>query len=332
MKQFTLKNGIPVVLADMNGTNVMTALILFKVGSRNETQSINGVSHFLEHLFFKGTENRPTTLDISRELDGLGADFNAFTSKDYTGYYVKVASQHSEVAIDILEDLLFHPLFDPEEIERERGVIVEEINMYKDNPMATAEELSEELLFGAHHPLGYRIAGPPENIMKISRKRILEYRDTYYHPDNMVIVLAGNLPKNIRSVITKQFAVSPPARRKTPPYKKFIYTQKAPRLLLEKKKTAQSHLALSFPGPTYTSKEGPAAQVLSTILGGNMSSRLFINVRERQGLCYYIRSGMTPYENMGACTIQAGFDTKRIHQAVKAIIEEIVDIREKSNR
>ncbi len=328
MKKYTLKNGIPVVIDRMEGTKVLTSYVLFNVGSRNETKSINGVSHFLEHLFFKGTEKRPTTLVLSRELDGVGADFNAFTGKDYTGYYVKVDSRHSMLALDILEDLLFHPLFDPEEVNRERGVIIEEINMYEDNPMATAEEVAEEMLYGKEHPLGYRIAGPIKNIQTISRNQILKYRETYYHPDNMVIILSGNVPKNAVQVLEKLFGSAPRRKTQSPAPKKFTVKQKAPRLHIEKKKTAQAHMALTFPGPSYTDKDALAATLLSTILGGSMSSRLFINVRERQGLCYYIGSGVSPYQDVGAFTIQAGFDKTRINDAIAAIVQEIVDVRD----
>lgn len=328
MKEYKLQNKIPVILDKMEGTDVVTALILFKVGSRNETAKTNGISHFLEHLFFKGTENRPTTLDISKELDGVGADFNAFTSKDYTGYYVKVASKHTEMALDVLQDMLFNPLFEQEEIDRERGVIIEEINMYEDNPMATAEELAEEMFFGAKHPLGYRIAGPRENIRNITRNQIIKYRESFYYPANMQVVVTGNLPKNIRSLVNKTFGVHKVAQRKRPTQKKFEYKQKSARALVYKKPTAQSHLALSFPAPTYTAKQLPAASIASVILGGSMSSRLFINVRERQGLCYYIRSHVSPYEDKGVFTIQAGFDTKRIKQAVKGIAEELVRFRD----
>jgi len=327
MNTYTLKNGIPVILNPMKGTDVVTALILFKVGSRHENPANNGVSHFVEHLFFKGTTNRPTTLHISKELDGVGADFNAFTSKDYTGYYVKVAAKHTELAVDILEDLLFHPIFDPVEIDRERGVIIEEINMYEDNPMATADELAEQLLFGADHPLGYRIAGPRKNITNITREEILKYRDLHYHSENMVVILAGNLPANAKAMIQQRFAKAPHPTRTMPKRKSFSYSQKQLRLEVVTKKTAQSHLALAFPGPTYTARTAAATRVLSTILGGNMSSRLFIQVRERQGLCYYIRSGISPYEDMGVFTIQAGFDTKRIHQAIAGITDELVKIR-----
>jgi predicted Zn-dependent peptidase len=323
MKHFRLKNGIPVILEQMAGTQVVTALILFKVGSRNETRATNGVSHFVEHLFFKGTEHRPTTLDISKELDGVGADFNAFTSKDFTGYYVKVSSRHTELAIDILEDILFHPIFDPAEIDRERGVIVEEINMYEDNPMAISDELSEQLMYGKDHPLGYRIAGPIKNIRAIRREAIIEYRDTYYHPDNMVVIVTGNLPKDIRQLIDRRFGTARRNGSRTPKQKPYRYRQSQARFALHRKKTAQAHLALTFPGPTYSARDRYAAELLSVILGGNMSSRLFINVRERQGLCYYIRAGMSPYEDCGAFSIQAGFDRSRINQAITAIIAEL---------
>lgn len=328
LKTYSLPNGIPVIIDRMKGTNVVTALILFKVGSRHEHPKNNGISHFIEHLFFKGTEKRPTTLEISKELDGVGADFNAFTSKDYTGYYVKVAKQHTQLAVDILEDILFHPIFDPVEIDRERGVIVEEINMYDDNPMVTAEELSEMSLFGARHPLGYRIAGPRENIRSISREEIIRYRDEYYHTKNMVIILAGNVPAKAEQWLKDHFAHAPKPRVRMSGYAPFVYTQKTARVTVHTKPTAQSHLALSFPGPTYTAKNLAAYQVLSTILGSSMSSRLFIQVRERQGLCYYIRSGISPYENMGVFTIQAGFDTTRIHQAIAGIVHELKVLRD----
>lgn len=325
MRHYCLSNGIPVVLAPMNGTAVMTALILFKVGSRNEQKANNGVSHFVEHLFFKGTERRPSTLAVAKELDQLGADYNAFTAKDHTGYYVKVASRHAAHALKVLADILLHPLFDAKEIDRERGVIVEEINMYEDNPMVTAEELVEELMFGKQHPLGFRITGPKKNIHSLRRADILQYRDTYYHPENMVIILAGHLPSATPKLLRGLFGGVAQSLKKIPPHTSFRMRSTAVTLHLQKEKTAQAHLAMGFHGPQYTAHDLPTAQVFSTILGGNMSSRLFINVRERQGLCYYIRSQLTPYEDSGAFMIAAGFDTQRIENAVRAIVQEIKD-------
>lgn len=328
MKQTKLQNGIPVIIDRMEGTKVVTAYILFSVGSRHETKKTNGISHFLEHLFFKGTEKRPTTLALSRELDGVGADFNAFTSKDYTGYYVKLDSRHTTLALDILEDLLFHPLFEAEEIERERGVIVEEINMYEDNPMSIADELSEQLLFGKDHPLGYRITGPIENIKRVTRKEILDYRTEHYHPGSMVIVLTGDVPKNAMTQLNKMFGSAEHPKKPLRKPKKFVFTQKQPRIQIEKKSTAQAHLSLAFPGPAYRSKDELPAKLLSTILGGSMSSRLFINIRERMGLCYYIGSTVSPYEDQGAFAVFAGFDRTRIQDAITAIVDEIRSIRD----
>ncbi len=327
-QQYTLPNKARVILAPRPGTEVCTTLVLFKVGSRHETARTNGVSHFLEHLFFKGTTNRPTALDISQVLDGLGAQYNAFTGKDYTGYYVKVGSQHTSTAVDLLQDLLLNPLFEQDEIDRERGVVIEEINMYDDNPMAIVEEVLEETVFGKTHPLGYRIAGPKENIQTITRKQILNYRTTHYRPDRMVIVLAGKVPAQVKQWLKNGFGqMSLPQQKQSVP-KPFGATQRAFRLQLETKPTAQSHLAIGFPAPAYNHTDLLATKVLATLLGGGMSSRLFINVRERQGLCYYIRASVSPYEDTGIFTVNAGFDTSRIHQAIAAIMEQLQLIAE----
>lgn len=199
--------------------------------------------------------------------------------------------------------------------------------MYEDDPRTTAEEIVEEILYGKTHPLGYRIAGPKSNILEIPHKEILKYRDTYYHPGNMVIVLAGNLPKKTLDVIDKHFSVHGKASHTVPHHKPFKESQKQPRLHVETKKTSQAHLALSFPTIDFRAPEYITAQVASVILGGNMSSRLFINVRERKGLCYYIHAALSPYQEVSAFTIQAGFDKKRIHEATKAIITEVESLR-----
>ena len=189
--------------------------------------------------------------------------------------------------------------------------------------MIKAEEFSEELLFGANHPLGYHIAGPKEVINSVSRKQIMNYRQAYYYPKNMRVVVAGNLPKDIRAIVKKTFGDHDIKNRKRPAQKKFEHKQRSARAMVAPKQTAQSHLAVSFPGPTHTSKDGAVASVARVILGGSMSSRLFINVRERQGLCYYIRAGISAYEDVGAFTIQAGFDNARIKKAIKSIAEEL---------
>lgn len=199
--------------------------------------------------------------------------------------------------------------------------------MYEDNPMVVAEELAEQLLFGANHPLGYRIAGPHKNIREVSHRAIIDYRNQYYHSKNMVIVMAGNIPHGAATDIRRMFGKSPRPTRTTPHCRPFTSTQRSPRSMVHHKPTAQSHVAIAFPAPTYTSPLLPVAQVLSALLGGSMSSRLFINVRERQGLCYYINSSVSPYTDAGAFTIQAGFDTSRVHDACAAIIQQLQEIR-----
>lgn len=318
-----LTNGVQLVTAPLHDTKVVTVLIMFKVGSRYEQKNQNGISHFLEHLFFKGTKNRPSTLEISHELDSVGAAYNAFTSKEYTGYYIKLESHKLELALDMLSDMLCNSLFDPKEIERERGVIMEEINMYEDNPMATVEEDLEHLLYG-ENTLGRTIVGPKTTIQKISRQQILEYRRSHYHANNMVVAIAGKVDgKNIQKMAEKFFGDGKIPKQKPVHYQKISINQVKARVHLKHKKTEQVHVALGWPALKVTDPNMEALQILSIILGGNMSSRLFISIRERKGLCYFIRSSVNPYEDTGNMVIQAGIDKKRIEPALKAIQEEI---------
>lgn len=317
-----LPNQTRVWLAPLQETKAITIMIFFHVGSRYENARNNGVSHFLEHLFFKGTKNRPTTLDISKELDGVGADYNAFTGKDMTAYYIKLNADHQAMAIDVLSDMLHHSLFDPKEIERERGVILEEINMYRDNPLMRIEDLFEETLFQGD-PLGRNIAGPPSVIKRMTRDEIMRYRAEHYRPKNTVIAIAGNFePDSMMTLLKKHFN----HQKNTGSASKFTparLRQAAPRIAIEYKDTNQAQMALGLPALPYGDPDLPALHVLSTILGGNMSSRLFIQIRERRGLCYSIRSGASSYEDTGVFNIRAGLDRTRLKEALQAIMEEV---------
>ena len=173
-----LKNGLTLITAPLKETKAVTVLVLLPVGSRYETPEINGVSHFIEHLLFKGTKNRPTSLDISKELDSVGAEYNAFTAKDHTGYYVKITADKMELAFDVLADMIFNSLFDPKEIDKERGVIIEEINMYQDNPLIYLGAMFEQTIYG-DKPLGRLISGPKKVIQKVSRGQILQYKEKF---------------------------------------------------------------------------------------------------------------------------------------------------------
>lgn len=322
ISRHTLKNGLRVIGVPQHETQAVTVMLFVPVGSRHETPKINGISHFLEHLMFKGTKQRPSTLDISKLLDGVGAEYNAYTSKDHTAYYIKVAADHLELTLDLFSDMLFNSLFDPQEIDRERGVIIEELNMYEDNPMMHVETLMEMSVFQKSHPLGYDIGGLKKNIKTIPRAAFMQFKRKHYAPGNMVLALAGKLPKNYKQLVTRYFGHHTAAKPNSN-YQKFKPYQKRLQLLHQYKDTKQAQISFGFTTVPYMHADLPAVSVLSTILGGNMSSRLFISIREREGLCYVIQSSVSPYTDTGVFSIHAGLDTQRLEPAVKAIIKQL---------
>lgn len=322
-----LNNGIRLLSVPQKNTQAVTILAFFPVGSRYESKKINGISHFIEHLMFKGTTRRPTSFDLTRELDSMGADYNAFTGKDHTGYYIKVSKHKAEAALDLLEDMLWHSLFDAAEIEREKGVVIEEINMYTDNPTMVIEEYFEELMYPGN-PLGWYIGGTPDVIKSITRDEIISYRNHFYQPQKMLLTVAGavaadfigRVKNNFKSVRQEKTSVAAPVFSKVKLKKS---TRVEERFLLKYKETDQAHLVLGFLGLNYDDERGAAYNVLNTILGTTMSSRLFIAVREKRGLAYMIRSGANPYKDVGNFSIQAGLDKSRIDEAIKVILEEV---------
>ncbi|MCH7492175.1 insulinase family protein [Patescibacteria group bacterium] len=324
-KKYKLKNGMRVILAPLHETKAITALILVKVGSRYEQRSINGASHFVEHLMFKGTKKRPTALSITKELDGIGAEFNAFTSKDHTGYYIKANFEKLELALDILSDIIYNSKFVAKETERERGVIIEEINMYEDNPMMMMEDLFEQTVFG-DHPLGWNISGPKSVINKISREKLYQYYRKYYRPQNILLTVAGNFDTKVNNLIEHYFGVKPQAKSPSS-FQKIIIQQKKPQIKVKYKDTEQVQLGLGFPAYSYTTSKLYPLYLLTVILGGNMSSRLFMSIREKKGLCYFIRAGVNAYQDSGTLMIQAGVDKQRVHEAIKAILKELKKIK-----
>ena len=335
-----LKNGLRVVSVPLRETQAVTVLALVKVGSRYESQNLNGASHFIEHLMFKGTKKRPTTLALSQELDSVGAEYNAYTSKDHTGYYIKLNSSHLELAIDMLSDMLTNSKFESAEIIRERGALIEEINMYEDNPMLFAPAFLEEVMFGKNNFLGQLIIGSKNNIKKITRPALLKFRDQFYHPKNILITICGNFKQNNAVNLTKKYFTSSNSRRPraasrgstsstqaTQAFKPHTDLQSQPQISVKPKKTEQTQLCLGFPSYHYTHPKIEALSVLNVILGANMSSRLFINVRERRGLCYFIKSDINPYQDTGAFIIQAGLDNSRLPEAVKVIRKELKKLK-----
>jgi predicted Zn-dependent peptidase len=319
-----LSNNIPVILIPQKGVDSMTIFVFIRVGSRYESKQINGASHFIEHLMFKGTKRRPNTEIISRTLDQYGAEYNAMTSKDYTGYYIKMDAKRTGLAIDLLHDMLFHSAYDAKEIDRERGVIIEEINMYEDNPRMHIDDMLEEALY-PNSTLGWNIAGPREVIQTITRDQLVAYRDTYYIPSRITIALAGKISARAVTLLQSTFGtVKEPMHRKDAPYIPFT----PPRALtvplcVQKKATEQVQLGLAFHGLPMGHRDVPAASLLGTILGGTMSSRLFIQVREKRGLCYSISAAHQPMEDTGMFSIMAGLDKRRVDEALRTMFREV---------
>lgn len=326
-----LKNNITLIRVPVKGTTAVTVLAMFPVGSRYEDKKVLGISHFVEHLLFKGTLKRPTTLDISRALDAVGAHYNAFTSKEFTGYYVKIAGKKQEIAYDILSDILFNSQFKAEEIEKEKGAIVEELRMYRDNPLMDIETQFESLLFG-DTPLGWDIGGSDQTVRGITRDDLWLYYQKHYSPKNMILVLAGDVEKNKTKSLLKYFGEQTAPKDALPlsyykkNYTKVFVAQKtltlAERVAVKKKAVDQSQVIIGFPGFETNHADRYALSVLSTILGGGMSSRLFIEVRERRGLAYMVRSSIGTYRETGTFYVQAGLDPARIREAYKVIKDE----------
>lgn len=328
-KVHKLKNGTRVHLLPSSGTQAATLLVLFKVGSRNEPMKVWGGSHFIEHLMFKGTKQRPETVDISKELDRYGAEYNAYTGKDLTGYWVKIATEQIPVAVDLLHDMLFNSKFEAAEMTREKKVIIEEIKMYEENPIMHLEDMLEEAIFD-QHTLGRNIAGTARSMTAMKRDDVLAYRDAHYVPENMVIALAGNVPKNALALLEKSFG-KVKARPTVSESVAFAVEGEwiEPRVRLEEKPLEQIQVALGFPTFGREHKDTEALKLLASILGGTMSSRLFIEVREKRGLCYNVRSSVDFYQETGVFTVRAGLDAKRLSLAMKVIVNEIKKIAKK---
>ncbi len=321
----TLKNGIPVFLIPRPDVPSATIMVSVKVGSRYESEDISGASHFIEHLLFKGTKRRPTSVDISRELDRFGAEYNAYTSKDTTTFYVKIDAAELPRAIDLLNDMLMHSQFDAEELDRERNVIVEEINMYDDNPSSKMEDMLEGIVF-AGNALGRQITGPREVIQTIPRETLMAYQAAHYIPSRTAIAIAGTISKEAEAKLETTFGKwKEPKKSQVRAIETFV-PMKGDWLAFYSKKTEQAQLGLAFHGYQATAKELPAVKLLAQILGGSMSSRLFVEVREKRGLCYFVSAGHIAFEDTGAFMITSGLDTKRIGEAVEVIWKEVQKI------
>lgn len=326
-KLFTYPNGLRLITVPMEDTKSVTILVLVATGSRYETQKNNGISHFLEHLMFKGTAKRPKVTDIGLELDSIGAEYNAFTGKEYTGYYVKCAAEKIDTALDVISDIFQNSKFDAAEIEKEKGVIIEEINMYQDTPARYVGDLFEELLYG-NQPLGWHITGPKEVVKKLTRDDFVNYFTTRYFNKNTVVTVAGNIePEQAKKKVEKYFANTrdneplEPARVRE--------EQTGPSLRILNKKTDQTHFVLGFRAFDYFSEKEPVLNVMSLVLSAGFSSRLWSEFRDKRGLSYYVRASNSAYADAGYFEISAGVDNSRLIQALEVALGECRKLAEK---
>lgn len=317
----TLKNGLTLITVDMPHLDSVTTLVAVAAGSRYETKDINGISHFLEHMFFKGSRKYPTAEIIATLIDGIGAVNNAATDKEVTYYWIKSAAKHIELSSDILSSMIKESLLSTEEIDREKGVIVEELRMYRDNPTRYIWDLYERLQFG-DQPLGWDIGGSEVTVNSLVREDFIKYTDSLYDPKNMALVYVGNLPKNIDKLATKYFLDLPKHVHYQPkPYKREKQTK--PRISLFYKKTDQANLILGVEGFDRYDKKRFAARVLGIILGEGMSSRLFMQVRERRGLAYHVSASHGTYKDIGAFTAYAGLKLEKVYEGLEVIKAEL---------
>src|SRR5438477_9106080 len=314
-----LDNGLRILTAPMESAQSVTCAIMLAAGSRYETADTNGIAHFAEHMFFKGTERRPTARDISKEIDAIGGEFNAFTGKEYTGYYVKCAAESRNVALDVLVDMLRNSRFDAEEIEREKGVIVEEMNMYFDTPRDFIGGVYETLLWG-DQPLGRDIIGTKETIRAATRDTFTGYLDRWYKPSRMVLGVAGRIGDGLVERAQELLGDLADAETGEP---EPTTPHADGRVRVHTKQSEQAHVSLGVHSLPLDHPDRYAIQLLATALGGGMSSRLFTEVRERRGLAYYVYGLNHSYTDAGTLYTQAGVDIARIDDAVTTIASEL---------
>jgi predicted Zn-dependent peptidase len=316
----TLQNGLRVLTAPMPQAQSVSCFVMLAAGSRYETRETNGIAHFAEHMFFKGTERRPTAREIAGEVDAIGGEFNAFTSKEYTGYYVKCAAEHRDVALDVLVDMLRHSKFDAAEIDREKGVIIEEMNMYFDTPRDFIDGVYEELVYG-DHPLGWDIIGRKETVQGATRDTFLQYLGDWYKPSRMVVGVGGRIGDGLIERVEQllgELDDSPTGS----PLGALPAVNGSP-VKVHTKASDQAHICLGVRSRPLVDPDRYVLMVLSTVLGGGMSSRLFTEVRERRGLAYYVFSTNHSYTDAGSLYAQAGVDIERIDDAVSTVAAEL---------
>lgn len=322
--QKKLKNGIKVMLAPMKDSLSTTVFVMVHTGSKYETKGNNGISHFLEHMCFKGTKKRPTAMDISKALDEIGSQYNAFTSQEFTGYFAKAHPKNIDVLIDVISDIYLNPTFDPKELQKEKGVIIEEINMYEDMPHKQVENVFAQAMYG-DQPAGWSIIGSKENVKKMDENDLRKYWQSHYVASATTVLVSGNFDtRTITKKLTAAFTgISRSAKAKK---RAVVEPQNRPKILLKYKKTDQAHVSLGVRSFAGKHKMSASLKVLDAVLGGGMSSRLFQKIREEMGVGYYLRTTIDEYTDHGYFSISLGLDSSRFVEVVKAILNECAQL------
>ncbi len=332
----TLKSGLTVIQIPIESVKSATVLTLSNTGSRYETSAKQGIAHFFEHIVFKGTENYPTTQDLAEVVDSVGANFNAFTSKEYTGYYVKAASKHVNIAIEVLSDMLMAPRLRQTDIDKEKGVIIEELNMYRDMPSRHISDLFDQMVFEGG--LSHDIIGTKDTIRSITSQDFQDFLNKWYGHGNILVIVAGDASVVMQDAvlwrIQEQFGKGSPEKRQPEKQElsEWIEQEKIStnKLHVEFKETEQAHFVMGWPGIERGHGDRFNLSVLNTILGSSFSSRLFTEVREKRGLCYYVHSDLDMLHGIGMFGASAGVDPKRVEEAVRVTIDQFTSIADGS--
>ncbi len=325
-EKVTLDNGLKIIASVMPGTRSVSVLFFVRAGSCYERDREAGISHFVEHMCFKGTRKRPSSRQISEAIEGLGGIMNGGTDRELTSYWCKLASQHFEAAVDVIVDILRNPLYREEDVVKERQVIIEEINMSLDSPQQRVGMLFDETMWPGS-PMGRDVAGSEKTVSAISAAEMKQYMSGYYAPENMLVSIAGDFdPKAALPVVTGAMENWPAGSQ--PEYIPSLTGQAGPRLKMEHRQTEQVNLVLGVEGPSLFDQDRFACDLLSMLLGEGMSSRLFTEIREKLGLAYDIHSYVEHFQQTGVFVIQAGVDPEQASRATQAVVEQLAAVRE----
>lgn len=324
----TFPNKLRLLTVPMNHVKSVTVLVMVAAGSRYESAKKAGLSHFLEHMFFKGTKNRPKPEDVTGAIDAVGGEFNAFTSKEHSGYYIKVSSKYLALAVEVLADILLNSTFAQREIQKEKATIIEEINYRADQPTIKVAEEFEALLYGQSN-LGRKVIGEKSTLFSLKRGDLVHYLKNRYRSNNLVIGVAGAFyEETLKKLIEEKFSFLKEAKVKS--FKKIKSQHKKPGLRLVQRPTEQAHLVLGVPALKREDRDRYKLAVLNAILGGNTSSRLFVELRERRGLAYYIKTETQAYQETGYLAVSAGVDVKRTEEAIKLILSQMAKLKDRA--